>query len=115
MVLYSCEICLKEFKKKDDFIKHTQRRKTPCQPINETPKITPVIQQNPPIINNLEENNENNGNICVYCNTIFTRSDALKRHLDNRCKVKKIKEDEEKNDKENIFKLLLAKEEENKK
>ena len=33
MVLYKCQNCLKEFKKKDDYVKHTERRKTPCQTI----------------------------------------------------------------------------------
>ena len=34
MVLYTCQNCLKEFKKKDDYTKHTLKRKNPCRPIN---------------------------------------------------------------------------------
>ncbi len=111
MVLYNCPKCLKEFKKKDDFIKHTERRKTPCQAIKETANEPPVTSKIPPNINNLDDNI----NKCMYCGDIFTRKDVLKRHIDNRCKVKKLREEEEEKDKENIFKLLLAKEEEMKK
>ncbi len=111
MVLYNCPNCLKEFKKKDDFIKHTERRKTPCQAFKETTNDPPATSKIPPIINIFD----GNINKCIYCGDIFTRKDVLKRHMDNRCKVKKLKEDEEEKDKENIFKLLLAKEEEMKK
>jgi hypothetical protein len=49
-------------------------------------------------------------NICKYCETSFTRSDALKRHIEKYCKIK-IKQNDEK---ETIFKQLLLKEEQNK-
>jgi hypothetical protein len=86
-------------------------KKKPCEQIREPATTPPVTSKIPPIINNLD----NNINKCLYCGDIFTRKDVLKRHLDNRCKVKKLKEDEEQKDKENIFKLLLAKDEQIKK
>jgi hypothetical protein len=110
MVLYNCIICLKEFKKKDDYIKHTERRKTPCQPPHKI--LTPPIE----ILIKNENNNVNNDILCCdFCGLIFNRKDNLKRHMEKFCKIKKLKEDEEEKDKENIFKLLLAKEEEMKK
>jgi hypothetical protein len=45
---------------------------------------------------------------CNYCNMTFTRSTTLKRHLIDRCKIRK----EENKDKEEIFKKLLEKYEE---
>jgi hypothetical protein len=111
MVNYTCEKCNKEFSKKCHYLTHINKKR-PCEININTPDFTPVIQQIPPIINNLGINDKN---ICLYCNAIFTRKDHLKRHIEERCKVKKIKEDDEEKDKENIFKLLLAKEEEIKK
>ena len=40
---------------------------------------------------------------CNYCNETFTRKTSLDRHLNDRCKIKKDKDD----DKEEILKLLL--------
>ena len=113
MVIYTCIKCNKIFGQKCHYLNHLNK-KFDCNPNIKSPDITPVIQQNPPNFNNLEENNINS-NICNYCNAIFTRKDHLKRHIEERCKVKKLKEDDEEKDKENIFKLLLAKEEEIKK
>ena len=111
MVKYTCEKCNKNFGQKCHYLNHLNK-KYDCNPNIKSPDITPVIQQIPPIINNLGINDKN---ICLYCNAIFTRKDHLKRHIEERCKVKKLKEDEEEKDKENIFKLLLEKEEQMKK
>ncbi len=125
MVNYTCEKCNKEFDKKSNYLTHMNKKK-PCIQIVENTNITPTISKIPPILHEtpptiliapplIENVNNTNNNTCTYCNTIFTRRDALKRHLDNRCKIKKLKEEEEEKDKENIFRLLLAKDEEMKK
>jgi hypothetical protein len=54
MVLYTCQRCLKEFKKKDDYIKHSERRKYPCQ-IKDTLK-----NDNTPLCSNNEVKNSEN-------------------------------------------------------
>jgi hypothetical protein len=54
------------------------------------------------ISNNLEELGSN---ACRYCHMTFTRRTNLIRHMNERCKIKKQLDVE----KENIFKLLLAK------
>jgi hypothetical protein len=96
MVNYQCPTCFKEFSKKDNFIKHTEKKKNPCQP------ITPVQHQKPP------ENTEKSFN-CLYCDLVFSRKDALTRHINqNRCKVKV----ELNVEKEKMFKLLLEQKEE---
>lgn len=53
----------------------------------ENAKNPPKIQQNPP-------NNEIIvlENKCIYCNRMFTRSDSLKKHVYERCKIKKNQE-----------------------
>ncbi len=111
MVNYTCVKCNKEFVKKSNYLTH-MNKKNPCEPIIVTTNYPPGLPPKPPIIYNFDNINSN---ICIYCNTIFTRKDVLKRHIDNRCKVKKLKDEEEEKDKENIFKLLLAKDEEMKK
>ena len=101
MVLYTCNRCLKEFKKKDDFIKHTERRKTLCE--IKTP-IKPIKPIETPIILDISQNKngefaflQQNVKICdieikcEHCLKIFTRSDSLKKHLNGRCKIIKIK------------------------
>jgi hypothetical protein len=129
MVKYSCPKCLKEFDKKDSFIKHTEKKKTPCISIYQNlPKITESENKLLKFTKNLEnfanfanleepensENSENFENIeekstvhnCRYCNKSFTTIYTLKRHINERCKVKKL-EDEKK---ENIFNNLIEKE-----
>ena len=51
--------------------------------------------------------------ICNYCNNDFTRNSSLIRHY-NRCKLKKLI-DEENNNKDKLIELLLQEKEENKK
>ncbi len=131
MVVHICPICSKEFTKKSTFINHTENKKKPCQQkhsktfqnIPEIPQIPPTFPQNPPefaeksII--LQKNNEKicflekNGNqeiinkfSCNYCFSIFTRKDHLKRHINDRCKVKKLEVEK----KENILNNLIEKE-----
>ena len=119
MVKYICNICNKEFSKKSNFLYHTQIKKKPCKNkiINNT-QITPINTQITPnniiIFKKEKQNNIDNNiimkrNCCNYCGIIFSRKDALTRHLKNICKIKKI-EEEKKNE---IFNKLLEKEEEN--
>ena len=108
MVNYTCEKCNKEFTKKCHYLTHVNKKK-PCEtsPIILTPPIEILIKN---------ENNINNDILCCdFCGLVFNRKDNLKRHMEKFCKVKKIKEEEEENDKENIFKLLLTKDEQIKK
>ena len=122
MVLYNCPTCHKLFKKKYNFEMHTYK-KFPCE---EPPKLLlqPLenlqkndkneeninkINKNEENINKINKNDENNENLsCEFCGIFFNRKDNLNRHIKDRCKVKKLQDEE----KENIFKILLLKEEE---
>ena len=59
---------------------------------------------------NIENNNLNKKYTCSYCNKIYSSKYTLERHINDSCKVKKANDIE----KENIFKLLLEKDKENK-
>ena len=136
MVLYTCINCNKEFKKKDDYIKHTERRKKPCKAITdviidenseifvEIPKNSEIFVEIPKnselfmdnsknsetLINqnkNINKSLEISNTICTYCLKGFSTTFNLNKHIKNNCKVKKL--DEEK--KEDIFNKLLDKEE----
>ena len=126
MVKYECINCGKEFKKKDDFIKHTEKKKKPCQlskmlnNINNTiltkigEKLTKINQNGEfnnlsKIKNNVVDKLSLTDNLtCNYCFKKFVNIYSLNRHTNNnRCKVKKL--DEEK--KEEIFNKLIEKEE----
>ena len=102
MVNYTCEKCNKTFRQKCHYIDHTEHKKKPCNLIrqisNKLPPLPPKDEKPTAILPS---------NMCKYCNRLFTRSDSLKKHLTNRCKVKKLQDEE----KENIFKELLNKEE----
>ena len=124
MVLHTCLKCKMNFNKKSNYLKHLNK-KFDCtliieQPNIENPPETPILKglNELNVINNINNNLNNNvinnnlnnclDNTCLYCGIIMSRKDHLKRHMENNCKVKKIQEQE----KENIFKILLAKEEE---
>ena len=122
MTKYICPNCSKDFKQKINFINHTEKKKIPCNLINnslippisakiyknsqKSAKIPPKSAKIPPIsskiIDNLikeQETNKNN-HFCTYCEKSFTRIDSLKKHLNGRCKSKenldelqKLKED----------------------
>lgn len=132
MVLYKCNNCLKEFDKKDNFIKHTERKKKPCRQnitlIQNNPFESILIQKSR--LNLISDKNDNKfienmmniDNIvnidnllleddftCEYCGKTFYNNANLHKHIrNNSCKVKKLQDQE----KENIFKILLAKDEE---
>ncbi len=147
MVLYTCIKCKKEFKKKSDYVYHTENKKRPCIQIDsvknaENSPILIKIDKNSPILTKINQNKinnvldvlnvlnirdevdetnkpditiqhdhvkntfESNNLTCTYCCKTFVNIYTLKRHLDGRCKVKKL--DNEKKDV--IFNKLLENE-----
>ena len=61
-------------------------------------------------INNLSINTNDMNFCCSFCNKKYSSKYTLSRHLNDICKIKKNND----NEKENIFKLLLEKDKENK-
>ena len=113
---FMCCKCNKEFSKKQHLDNH-ENKKNPCKPKAEfkteiSPNFTKIHQITPKneeigVISKLDNFiSEDSSKSCCFCNKSFVNDFTLKRHLDNRCKVKKL--DEEK--KENIFNILLEKE-----
>ena len=122
MVNYFCPTCNKEFNKKSNYINHVENKKKPCNQ-NElimhqnAPKCTknaPKCTKNAPkntqntqmqinISNQKVIEDNKKGYICNFCDVSFTRSTTLKRHLIERCKVRK----EELQEKEAIFQELI--------
>jgi hypothetical protein len=115
MVVYICQNCKKEFNKKSNYLNHIENKKKPCTQLKLkmhqnapkcTKKATKCTEKNPIF----EQDNDkkeykdtNKGYICNFCKTSFTRSTTLKRHLLERCKIRK----EEIREKEAIFQELL--------
>ena len=91
-LIRTCERCKIEFNKKSNYLNHINR-KFKC--ILKIPKKEIIIE--PIIIHKIPSKLE-----CKYCNRIFSRSDALKIHIESRCKVRKEKE-KEKEKFNNIF------------
>ncbi len=129
MVNHICNTCLKQFKRRIDLVYHIEKKKTPCQPIiqenyqdppeahqdpPETHQVPPEKHQDPPdseeeLKKNLNKDLANQQQIqkiihsCSYCGLVFTRQDTLKRHMDKRCKVKILDNEQ----KEKTFELLI--------
>jgi hypothetical protein len=81
MVIRTCPNCDKSFKMKCDYDYHTDpNRKFACI----APKIIapPIPPESPPTSTEFTPNKLS----CRYCNKIFSRSDSLKRHENDRCK-----------------------------
>ena len=108
MLKFTCVKCNKEFDKKHHLENHLNK-KYPCI---QNSNLFLVIPENSKKIDKIDENdekNENSNNIfCNFCNKNFSTVFNLNKHIKDRCKVKKLQDEE----KENIFKILLLKEEE---
>lgn len=90
MVLYTCPRCKKEFTKKDNFIKHTEKKKKQCVEFieNNNQKLEISPNKNGDKIKLVENFNEPINNLeCRYCLKIFSRIDSLERHQNGRCKI----------------------------
>lgn len=111
MTLYSCKTCFKTFNRKSSYISHTEKKKYPCKTTKQIPEESNNMIKE---IKNATDNNtklvEENKNVviptvtkqiqCKYCLMVFTRSDSLKKHIENRCKTYKeqlLKEEQFKN------------------
>jgi hypothetical protein len=121
MVNYECPNCHRGFLKKYNFDMHTKNKKKPCQPLHQKPPsekiLPPKTTEAPPkttsntpqepvkVVEVVEDKKEKQVNACLYCGLIFTRKDALNRHMKDRCKVKKLQKEE----KETILQLLIHK------
>jgi hypothetical protein len=92
MVLYECSKCNKEFDRKSNYNNHLNKKKS-CDSsdnnnINEMNEniindISDVLSHFTTVKNNVSENT------CIYCETIFSRTNNLLRHLNGKCKFKK--------------------------
>jgi hypothetical protein len=115
MVIYICKNCKKEFNKKSNYLNHIENKKKPCEQLKlkmhqNAPKCTenaPKCTEKNPIFDTDDDEKEykerNKWYICNFCKKSFTRSTTLKRHLLERCKIRK----EEIREKEAIFQELL--------
>lgn len=100
MVLYTCELCNKNFNKKSNFLAHKNKKFTCFKPKSDLLQAeSNLIQQNAEI--QLKDMDANYN--CNYCNKKFTFNCNLLRHMRERCKVKK----EMDNEKEQIFAQLI--------
>ena len=103
---YKCERCLKEFEQKSNYMYHINKKFKCKMPPPETTQSPPKNHPIPP-----NEEIEQLTNKCNYCQMIFSRKDALTRHINKSCKIKK------ENDKkmEEIMTILIELKESNKK
>jgi hypothetical protein len=115
MVNYTCEKCNVNFLKKYSYLRHINKKFDCSKKSNLIPSpfvLIPEMPKNNNIYINNDNDNINNKLCCNYCNKFFYSKSNLTKHLNNNnCKVKKLQDEE----KENIFKILLAKDEEMKK
>ena len=101
MVSYICPLCDKVYTHKQDYIKHTRRKKT-CnkngkKQIGGSP---PELSKAPPKLSKIEKTIEKESHICFYCKNEFSNKYNLNRHTDLVCKIKK-QHEKEKEDKYN--------------
>ena len=95
-MLYKCHRCNKEFNQKSNYTTHLNR-KNPCKiiinSVNSNNIIESIITQEN--VQNTQKNTqitqENTQNLkCIFCSKLYSRSDALSRHIKNYCKENKI-------------------------
>ncbi len=113
MVNYTCPKCNVVFPKKYNYEKHINK-KFSCNQIKNESILNPdenLSIQNESKNNKIDfkiEENENINFCCNFCNKKFFNKSNLTKHLkNNSCKVKKYQDEQ----KENIFKLLLERDE----
>ena len=125
-ILYKCDKCCKTFSHKNDYNRHINRKfscnknniiiiedksiieeelefkKISCNKPTTIPQKSKKTPQNSAPKVRLIKNKEH---ICIHCNKAYSRSDSLKRHIDNSCLMKNQNDME----KETIYKKLLEK------
>jgi hypothetical protein len=114
MSKHICPTCNREFGKISHLKDHLTKKKKPCV-LKMDYKHQKTIDFHPKHIEN-DKNDKNDKKIiineinpltCRYCKLTVSRKDVLTKHINKHCKVKKNLD----NEKENVFKLLLEKEE----
>ncbi len=80
MVIHTCSSCNKQFTKKSNYLKHLNK-KFKCILNIPIVIVTPYVEPTP----------EQLKLTCYHCKKVFKRSDYLKKHVDERCKIKKQK------------------------
>ena len=115
MVNYKCEVCNYSADRKSSIDKHNKSTShlnksddistkvvqigSQCNKSTTIPLKSTQIHSNP--LKSIEKKNKQLK--CNFCNKIFSRSDALKRHLNDHCKIKNEKEKEN----DEIYQKLL--------
>lgn len=89
MVLYRCEHCLKDFRKKCDYVRH-KNKKYKCIDVR---NLLENAQNPGKAAQNCDENSAEFK--CMYCNKIFNRKYSLQRHIRDSCKELKKKTNSE--------------------
>jgi hypothetical protein len=100
MVVHTCKKCGKKFDRKFNYTNHINKKYS-CD-INI--KFDAKEQDD----DDSDDNKIKNPLECVFCSKVFSAVYNLNKHIKNNCKVKK----ENDNEKENIFKELIDKEDE---
>ena len=90
---YNCELCDYYTENRTCFYQHKLGQKHKEKVNKQT--ISTNLHQIPPFNTNIDisTSEEKNSLICEYCNSEFSRKDALLRHQNNRCTNKKLKEE----------------------
>jgi hypothetical protein len=100
MLIYKCNLCLREFKQKCHLDDHLNKKKKPCnvkkviketKPNSKHLKVPAKCLQNTCKIPAGGEKNTQPSEklICPYCQNSFNRKDNLNKHIRDRCKNKK--------------------------
>ena len=116
MQKYQCDICNKNFTKKNHLDNH-KNRKNKCQPCLEiVHENTPKIHENTPKLHEFDCDEKypiiesNDVHKCNYCNKTFSRKNVVYKHIKESCKIAK----QQNKEKQEIYDKLVALEEKNK-